>query len=109
MEDKQVSVKGARDDREVDGKNWANQNSRPLGGKHVGADSPFSSISRNPHLRQEAERRDEDTRPRLKDLVFHDFYEDTRELSQTSVFYPDNLQTGFCIRTRESCHKVLIS
>jgi hypothetical protein len=59
MEDKQVSVKGAKNDREVDGKNGANQNSRPLRGKHVGADSPFSSISRNPHFRQEAERRDE--------------------------------------------------
>jgi hypothetical protein len=109
MEDKQVPIEGTGNDREVDREYRADQNSRPLRRQHVGADSPFSSISRNPNLRQEAERGDENTRPRLQDFVFHDFYEDTRELSQTSVFYPDNLQTGFCIRTRESCHKVLIS
>jgi hypothetical protein len=109
MEDKQVPIEGTGNDREVDREYRANQNSRPLRRQHVGADSPFSSISRNPHLRQEAERGDENTRPRLQDFVFHDFYEDTRELSQASVFYPDNLQTRFCIRTRESCHKVLIS
>ncbi len=95
MEDKQVSVKGARNDGEVDGENGTNQNSRPLRGKHVGADSPFGSIGRNPHPRQEAERRDEDTRPWLNELVFHDFYENTRELRQAGVFDPDNLQTRF--------------
>jgi len=73
MEDKQVSEESAWNDGEVDGENRTDQNPRPLRDKHVDADSPFSRIGRHTHPREKAEGCDQDARPRLNELILHDF------------------------------------